>query len=130
MKSAGREHVDATTERDFARTRNSYERTTMSWIRTATSLITFGFGIQQFFRVARGDVPESRGLIGPHEFGLIMITIGLLSLLMATLQNRSDIQALKMRYPAAAIPPSRATMLAALIAILGLLALISMLFHE
>ncbi|MGC1178216.1 MAG: hypothetical protein WA884_04130 [Methyloceanibacter sp.] len=82
------------------------------------------------FRVARGDVPESRGLISPHEFGLIMITIGLLSLLMATLQNRSDIQALKMRYPAAAIPPSRATMLAALIAILGLLALISMLFHE
>jgi len=51
MKSAGREHVDAATERDFARTRNSYERTTMSWIRTATSLITFGFTIYKFFQL-------------------------------------------------------------------------------
>jgi putative membrane protein len=100
----------------------------LAWIRTGTSLITFGFGIQQFF--LRAGTPESKGFIGPNEFGLMMITIGLVSLLMATLHNRWDIQALKMRYPATDIPPSRATLLAALIAILGLLALASMIFHE
>jgi hypothetical protein len=59
-----------------------------------------------------------------------MITIGLSSLLIATLQHRWDIQALKMTYPAAHIPQSKATMLAALIAILGLLALVSMIIHS
>ena len=124
----GTSGVDAETALAVDRTRLAYDRTMLAWVRTATALITFGFGIQQFF--LRAGVPERKGLIGPNEFGLIMITIGLVSLLMATLHNRWDIQALKMRYPAADIPPSRATLLAALIAILGLLALASMIFHE
>jgi uncharacterized membrane protein YidH (DUF202 family) len=79
---------DVATDLAFDRTRLAYERTLLAWVRTATSLITFGFAIQQFFRLARAGAPEGKGIIGPHEFGLTMITIGLLSLLLATLENR------------------------------------------
>ena len=34
---------------DLERTRIAYEQLMMSWIRTATSLITFGFSIYNFF---------------------------------------------------------------------------------
>jgi len=48
------------------RTRLAYERTMLAWVRTATAPITFGFSIQQFFRIARAGVPESKGFLGPH----------------------------------------------------------------
>ena len=106
----------------------------LSWIRTAISLITFGFGIQQFFRLSSTGVPESRGLIGPHEFGSMMIIIGLLALLLVTLEQRAAIKMLRVQYPAEkgyiGVPYSRANLLAALIAILGLLALSSMIFQK
>jgi len=105
----------------------------LSWVRTATALITFGFSIQQFFRIARAGVPESKGLIGPYEIGLAMIVIGLVALVLAALEHRSAIRWLKAQYPAEdrypGIPRSRARVLAALITILRLLALASMLFR-
>ena len=57
----------------------------LAWVRTATTLITFGFSIQQFFRIARQVAAASKGLIGPDVFGLTMIIIGLLALLLAVL---------------------------------------------
>ena len=115
------------------RTRLAYDRTMLSWIRTATSLITFGFSIEQFFRIAKTGMPESKDLFGPRDFGLVMISVGLVALLLATLENRSAIKALaaqcaaKEGYPD---PRSRALMLAALIVVLGLLALLSMLVRH
>jgi putative membrane protein len=124
---------DASTQLSVDRTRLSYERTKLSWVRTATSLITFGFSIQQFFRMAAAGAPPQKGLIGPHEFGVTMIVIGLLALLLATLEHRKAIEVLKLRYPAAAGYPSirrsHAGHVAALIALLGLLALVSMIVH-
>jgi putative membrane protein len=122
---------DISTRLALERTVLAYERTMLAWVRTATSLITFGFSIQQFFRIARSGAPESGHLIGPSEFGEAMIVIGLLSLLLATLEHRSAVKALKVRYPSGPdqypdIPRSRARLLAASIAILGLLALASM----
>lgn len=118
---------DASTSLSVDRTRLAYDRTMLSWIRTATSLITFGFSIEQFFRIAKTGVEESKDLVGPREFGLIVIIIGLMALLVATLENRSAMQALAARFPAKEgypeIPRSRARMLAALIAMLGLLAI-------
>jgi hypothetical protein len=35
-----------------------------AWVRTGTSLITFGFSIEQFFRMAKVGVEESKDLIG------------------------------------------------------------------
>jgi hypothetical protein len=61
-----------------------------------------------------------------------MILTGLLALLLAALKHRLDVKTLKLQYPEQdnypAIPRSRAAILAALIAVLGMLALFSMLF--
>src|SRR5271155_5226911 len=89
--------IDASAKLSLQRTVLSHERTMLAWVRTSTSLITFGFGIQQFFRATRG--PEFSDLIGPRTFGLTMIVIGLLALLLAALQHRSAIEALKLSYP-------------------------------
>lgn len=51
------------------RTRLAYDRTMLSWVRTATALITFGFSIEEFFRIARKGAVERTGFIGPHELG-------------------------------------------------------------
>jgi Domain of unknown function (DUF202) len=60
------------------RTHLAYKRTMLSWVRTATALITFGFSIQQFFRITKGESPEK----------LAMIVIGLVALLLATWGHR------------------------------------------
>jgi len=57
-----------------------------------------------------------------------MISIGLLSLLLATLEHRRDLHALRAQYPD--IPRSLAKVVAALIAVLGMLALIAVLFRQ
>ncbi len=104
----------------------------LAWISTATALISFGFSIEQFFRIARAGTPARGQIVGPDEFGLAMILVGLLALLLVALKHRSDIQTLKLQYPTRdnypAIPRSRAAILAALIAVLGMLALFSRLF--
>jgi putative membrane protein len=106
----------------------------LSWVRTAISLISFGFSIPQFFRISSTRVPERKDFIGPDEFGLLLIVIGLLALLLVTLEHRASIEALKAQYPVAEdyqrVPRSRASMLAALIAILGLLALVSLILRK
>jgi putative membrane protein len=109
------------------RTRLAYDRTMLSWVRTATALITFGFSVQQFFRIASKGTGERNGVIGPHEFGVSMIVVGLLALLLATLGHRSAIHALQAQFPDANIRRSLAGVLAAMVSILGLLALLSML---
>jgi putative membrane protein len=123
--------VDASAKLSLQRTVLSHERTMLAWVRTSTSLITFGFGIQQFFRATRG--PEFSDLLGPRTFGLTMIVIGLLALLLSALQHRSAIEALKLSYPERehypAISRSSARLLGILIALLGLLAIVSALFR-
>ncbi|MGO9460366.1 MAG: hypothetical protein ACLPWS_04375 [Rhodomicrobium sp.] len=36
----------------------------LSWVRTAISPITFGFGVQQFFRIARAGVRKAKAFSG------------------------------------------------------------------
>jgi putative membrane protein len=120
---------EATTKLAVDRTRLAYERTLMAWIRTATSLITFGFSIYKFFQIeAESAFSKSGRLIGPREFALLMITIGLASLLMATLENRSSLRTLSSQYPGS--PRSLARVLAALISLLGLIALTTVIFRQ
>ena len=126
--------ADAASKLALDRTRLSYERTMLSWMRTAIALITFGFSIHQLFRLAKAGAAEASGFIGPHELGMVMIVAGLLALLLAALEHRSAMRGLKVQYPVAAgypeIPRSRSAQLAALIAVLGLLALVSTIVHE
>jgi putative membrane protein len=103
------------------RTRLSHDRTLMSWVRTSTSLISFGFSIYKFFQYLRDSGgPAARGAaIGPRGLALILIGIGVGSLVVATIEHRRDIRALREQY-GVLVPRSLATVTAGLIAGLGL----------
>ena len=121
--------LEASTKLAVDRTRLAYERTLMAWVRTATSLITFGFSIQKFFQIEqRNGIATGDRLLGAQNFALLMIGIGLVALLIATLEHRSDLKALKAGYPH--VPRSLARVLAGLVSILGILAFISALFRQ
>lgn len=115
--------LDASTRLALERTRAAYERTMMSWIRTSTSLITFGFTIYKFFQL-EGLRSRENQLIGPRGFSLILVSIGLGSLVLATIEHRGNISRLNAQYPGK--PRSLAAILAATIALLGLLAFVAM----
>ena len=115
--------IDIGTRLAIDRTRLAYERTLMAWLRTAVSMITFGFTIYKYFEFELKDRPmPSSSVLSPHEFGLLMITIGLVALLLSTLQHRQSRRALRTEY-GQALPPSVAAIVAGLFSILGLLAL-------
>jgi putative membrane protein len=118
--------VDLSTRLAIERTRVAYDRTMMSWIRTATSLITFGFTIYKYFQLQRIAAPSER-LIGPREFSLILISMGLCSLGVAVWQHGQGLLRLRALYPET--PRSLAGWLAAMIALLGLLALIAVILR-
>ncbi|MGH8071885.1 MAG: YidH family protein [Candidatus Entotheonellia bacterium] len=80
--------LDVSTKLAFERTLAAYERTMLCWIRTATSLITFGFSIYKFFQLEKGGGEQHNRLIGPREFTLLLVSIGLASLLLATWEYR------------------------------------------
>jgi putative membrane protein len=126
--------LDASTQLAVERTFLAHERTLMAWVRTAISLIGFGFSIQQFFRVARASLPPDDRLITPNVFGFLMMAIGLLALAIATIQNQSDLRMLQGRYPSDVpdqlVPRSRARILAALVALLGIVGLLSLLLRQ
>ena len=119
---------DNATELAFDRTRAAYERTMMSWIRTATSLITFGFSIYKFFQIEALNHERQNRLIGPRDFALILVSIGLLSLVLATLEHRQNLRTLGAQY--AGKQRSLAVLVAALISLLGILAFIAMIFRQ
>ena len=120
--------LDTSTKLAFERTRNSYENTMMSWIRTATSLITFGFSIYKFFQIEAPNHPQQNHLIGPRGFALILVSIGLISLVLATLEHHQSIRVLRAQY--AGQRRSLALLVAALISILGILALLAMIYRQ
>ena len=127
IPKSGRANPDVTTILAVERTRVAYDRTMMAWIRTSTSLLTFGFGIYKFFQVGAGHEAAVAHRVGPREFGLAMVTIGLVSLFLAALENRRNIRGLQ--------PLSRLTyhskpnLLALLIGLLCVAALIVMLLR-
>jgi putative membrane protein len=122
--------ADAPSRLAFDRTRLAYERTMLSWIRTAISLITFGFGVHQFFRVTSVHGPADLHDRIPYAFGTIMVLTGLATLLLASVEHRVAMNALRQAYPDVAgyppMPRSYARVLAALIGLLGIVALILM----
>ncbi|HSR00746.1 MAG TPA: DUF202 domain-containing protein [Sphingomicrobium sp.] len=104
------------------RTRLSFVRTLMSEIRTATSLITFGFAVYKFFQI-ENPVPGGRNyVVGPREFGMLMIVIGLATLTLGIAEYMRDMRVLRAAYPD--LPRSNVGYVTALVAALGTLGLI------
>jgi len=120
--------LDIATTLAFERTRIAYERTMMAWVRTATSLITFGFSVYKFFQMEKPGKAIPTAIIGSREFALALIGIGLLSLLLGTIEHGRDLRALRAQYPG--MPRSMTGVAAICIAVLGLLAILSVIFRE
>jgi putative membrane protein len=106
--------IDAATDN----VRLAYERTTLSWVRTSLTLISFGFTIDKFFE---GRAPKTglRGLVSPQAVGVTMIAFGLIALFLFLFELRR----FHGRHPEA--PRSTAGYVAGMIAVLGIMALIS-----
>ena len=121
--------MDLSTRLSYERTFLAHERTLMAWVRTASSLITFGFSIYKFFEMERGlgkDFAAAQ-VLGPRHFSMILIVIGVVSLVMATIQHRRQLQMLKVEYENA--PASTVGLVAGLISVMGLLAILAVIFR-
>jgi len=115
--------LDTATKLAFERTYVAHERTQMAWVRTALSLISFGFGITKFFEYLRENQAEHAPLIGPRTVGVVMICIGVAALALADVQHRHALKTLREQCPG--LPASLAGVMGWLIALLGILALVS-----
>ena len=116
-----RQRTEAAGERsDLAleRTVLAHERTLMAWIRTATSLISFGFTVYKFFdALQEAKTGTSTRLLGPRGFAIAMISIGLVALVLATIEHSRSLATL--RASGAAPKRSLSLIIAALVALLG-----------
>lgn len=108
------------------RTWLAYERTLMAWIRTATSMITFGFTIYKFFQFEAGrDAKVTKGLVTPRGFALALVSVGLVSLLVATIQHRKQ-----SKLVSSARRFSLAALVAGLMSLFGVFVLLSALLRS
>jgi len=116
--------IDTATRLAVDRTRLAYERTLMAWVRTATSLISFGFTVYKFFQFDVSKQPVRAGvLIGPREFALMMISIGLVALVLSVIEHRRSMQAMRAEF--GAVPYSTSAIVATLVSALGVVALVA-----
>ena len=117
------------TDLALERTVLAHERTLMAWVRTATSLISFGFTIYKFFDYLNDQrTPPAAGWLGPREFALGMISLGLVTLVLAVLEHRRSMQ--RLHEAGAAAGRSLSLVLASLVALLGLVGLGLALFRQ
>ncbi len=119
--------IDTATKLAYQRTRLAQDNAVLAWIRTASSQITFGFTVYKFFQIELQGRDRTAQLLGPRGFGLTMISLGLLSILLGTLEHHRARKELQAQYPD--MPRSTAGMLAALMAGLGIVALIVVIFR-
>jgi uncharacterized membrane protein YidH (DUF202 family) len=100
----------------------------LAWVRTATLLITFWLQRFKFFQIVREGGEQRNYLIGARQFGLLLVSIGLISLVPATLQYRQNIRMRGEEYQGR--PRSLVVIVVGPISILGVLALTVMIFRE
>jgi putative membrane protein len=137
-ESASTELSSRRTGMSFQRTRLSTERTLMSVIRTSLSLIGFGFTIFQFFHKLKeaGVLAHSAA---PRNFGLALVLLGVGILVAGILYHLRFMHGLREERKAlvqeglvhgeSAFPISYTLVVALLLLVIGLLAILSMLFN-
>ncbi len=109
------------------RTRVAYERTMMAWVRTGTSLIAFGFTFYKFFQLDKAVKLSDEMLIGPREFAMALIVIGMLALVLGTVEHSRDLRSLRAHY--AQLPGSLSRWVAIAMVLLGTAALVAVVLH-
>ena len=128
-KLAAADAPPSSTQLALDRTRLAFERTTMALVSTATSLITFGFSVYKFFQIeANKEVPGR--IIGPREFALMMISIGIFALIIATVQHVQSMRTMRAHSRGMHVPRSLAALVGGLMSLLGLVALIAVILRR
>lgn len=119
------EEMDLSTKLAFDRTVLAHERTLMAWVRTATSLISFGFSIYKFFQAYSGTArpPGTPGVVTIPEYGGIVISLGIVGLIVATVAHRRAIG--RLRAQGAAVGISEAHVMSLILSALGIAALVA-----
>jgi len=120
--------LDTSTRLSFDRTFQALERTQLAWVRTGLALITFGFGIAKFFQYLHDQQGQPAPLFGGFTVGMLMIAIGLVGLLLANVQHRRAVKALREECPD--LPISAAGTMAVVIMVLGILAFVGALVRH
>jgi putative membrane protein len=113
------------------RTVMAADRSLMAWVRTGLSLITFGFTIYKFLEYSRehllasGEVPGS--VSSPKVIGLFMIGVGILSLVLGTVENVTTIRGLRERHEFK--HPRYALLMSAILTIFGIVLFLGILLQ-
>ena len=122
--------LDTGTKLAVERTWLAHERTILAWVRTAASLISFGFTIYKFFELElRGRAEQRFGLIGPREFAMILIAIGIGSLVISFIEHRQSTHLFRDRY-GDIMPKSIAGLVAGIVGGLGVLAMVLVVLRQ
>jgi putative membrane protein len=118
--------LDAATRLAVERTRLAYERTLMAWVRTSASLITFGFTLYKYFQFERAGMVEAprQVWLGPRQFSLLMVGVGVGTLALALVQHRHSLAVMREEY-GDGMPRSTASITA-----LGLTAIVAILLRQ
>jgi inner membrane protein YidH len=114
----------------YERTRLAADRTLMAWIRTSVSMISFGFTLFKFFMYLReSEILSSQlPMHGPRNLGLGLVGLGTFLLGMAIVEyllyQRWLSREMKKKFPL-----STALLAAVLISLIGVLALLNLLYN-
>jgi putative membrane protein len=131
LKSSN-ELADERTQLALTRTIVALDRTLMAWVRTATSLISFGFTIYKFFQQLQQErATQVHRLLGPRGLALVMITLGVGGLTLATWQYRRELANLHRQYAQyGPFDRSLTAGLALAISSLGVIGFVLVVFHQ
>ncbi len=126
--SALRSPHDTGTLLALERTRAAYDRTLMAWMRTSTSMISFGFTLYKFLQIEMERAAHPARLVGPREFALAIVILGILSMLFGTYEHWENLRSL--RAQGAEAKWSKSGLIAGLVSLLGLLSLVLILLRQ
>lgn len=122
----------------FQRTRMSADRTLMSIMRTALSLISFGFTIFQVFSRLIHETDLQLASNAPRNFGVAMVALGIFALTLGIIYHLNFMKALRQErkqmvqqglvHGDSPYPISATLITAGLLWLLGLFAIVSMVF--
>jgi len=91
-------------------------------------MISFGFTIYKFFEELRKTPEGEHQLLTPRIVGMIMMSFGLLSLLLAQVQHQIAVKKMKQGYPG--IQRSLSSVMTVLVLMFGLVLFLGALFRQ
>ena len=123
--------LDRATELALQRSFLATERTLMAWIRTSISMIGFGFTLAKLFQSLADAHVLIRGPAGrvwtAEGVGMVLITLGTLALIVSVFDHHRELKLLRAAGWKARFSLTMAV--ASVLAILGVMALLSLLVY-